>query len=265
LFSVFTLDAVLDLRDGRRGLTFWLLPPAFALWANIHIQFVYGLMLLGLGCAAPLLDHWRRCESESDGAGRFGSRDWRRLVGLTAACFPATPATPYHVHLYRVIVEYATQPGPYRFINELKALEFRDVCDWVMLGFAGTAAFVLGRRPRQGYFDLLLLTMTAFLAFRMRRDMWIVIVAALYILATRPRPDVLAEQRFGWSAWRATMVGAGVSVLLFLTVTLRHISNENMEREAAKLFPVEAAKVVAERDYAGPLYNEFNWGGYLIW
>src|SRR5205814_1573988 len=48
LFSVFTLDAVLDLRDGRRGLLFWLLPPVFALWANIHIQFVYGLMLLGL-------------------------------------------------------------------------------------------------------------------------------------------------------------------------------------------------------------------------
>ena len=38
-----------------------------------------------------------------------------------------------------------------------------------------------------------------------------------------------------------------------------------MEREAAKLFPVDAAKFVAEKDYPGPLYNDFNWGGYLIW
>jgi hypothetical protein len=264
LFSVLTLDAVLDLRAGRRGLTFWLLPPAFALWANTHIQFVYGLMILGLGCAAPALDRWRRCEPES-GAGRLWSRDWRRLVGLTAVCALATLATPYHVHLYRVIVEYATQPGPYRFINELKALEFRDVCSWVMLAFAGAAAFALGRRPRQGYFDLLLLAVSAFLSFRMRRDMWVVIVAALYVLSTRPRPAVLPEQRFGWSLWRGALVSAGVAVLIFLTATLRHVSNANMEREAAKLFPVAAAKVVAENGYPGPLYNDFNWGGYLIW
>jgi hypothetical protein len=264
LFSVLTLDAVLDLRAGRRGLTFWLLPAAFALWANTHIQFVYGLMILGLGCAAPALDRWRGCEPES-GAGRLGSRDWRRLVGLTAACFLATLATPYHVHLYRVIVEYATQPGPYRFINELKALEFRDVCSWVMLAFVGAAAFALGRRPRQGYFDLILLAAGAFLSFRMRRDVWVVIVAALYVLSTRPRPAVLPDQRFGWSAWRAAVVGAGVVALIFLAATLRHVTNANMEREAAKLFPVAAAKVVAENGYPGPLYNDFNWGGYLIW
>jgi hypothetical protein len=265
LCSILTLDVILELRDGRRGVLFWVLPLVFALWANVHIQFVYGLMLLGLGCAAPALDRWGRCETDYGGAGRLGSRDWWRLAALTAACFLGTLATPYHVYLYRVIVEYATQPGPYRFINELKALEFRDVCDWVMLAFAGAAAFALGRRPRQGYFDLLLLALTAFLSFRMRRDMWLVIVAALYVLTTRPRPEVKEEQRFRWSAWRAAVVSGGVAVLIFLTATLRHVSADNMERESAKLFPVAAARFVAERGYDGPLYNDFNWGGYLIW
>ena len=41
--------------------------------------------------------------------------------------------TPFHVRLYWVIVEYATQPGPFRWVNELKALEFREASDWVML------------------------------------------------------------------------------------------------------------------------------------
>ncbi len=35
--------------------------------------------------------------------------------------------------------------------------------------------------------------------------------------------------------------------------------------EVAKVFPVQAANVVEEKGYAGPLYNDFNWGGYLIW
>ncbi len=33
----------------------------------------------------------------------------------------------------------------------------------------------------------------------------------------------------------------------------------------ADVFPVEAAKVVRERGYPGPLFNDFDWGGYLIW
>jgi GNAT superfamily N-acetyltransferase len=48
LFSALTLDVVLDLRAGRSTRAAWLLPPLFALWANLHIQFVYGLFLLAL-------------------------------------------------------------------------------------------------------------------------------------------------------------------------------------------------------------------------
>ena len=265
LFSIFTLDVILDLRDGRRGVLFWLLPLVFALWANVHIQFVYGLMLLGLACAVPLLDRMRRCEPNHEGAGRWGSCGWRQLVGLTAACFAATLMTPYHVQLYRVILEYATQPGPYRFINELKALEFREIPDWVMLAFAGGATYALGRRPQQGYFDLLLLSLTTLLAFRMRRDMWIVILAALYLLSTGSRNAVPLDQRFGWTKWRAGLVACGVVLLVCATMSIRHISNANMERDAEKLFPVKAAKFVAKKDYPGPIYNDFNWGGYLIW
>jgi hypothetical protein len=33
----------------------------------------------------------------------------------------------------------------------------------------------------------------------------------------------------------------------------------------AERYPVAAAAVIEERGYTGPLYNHFNWGGYLIW
>src|SRR5579872_3895529 len=56
LFSALTLDVVLDLRAARRNRLTWLLPLLYVLWANIHIQFVYGLFILGLACGAPLID-----------------------------------------------------------------------------------------------------------------------------------------------------------------------------------------------------------------
>ncbi|HZT81557.1 MAG TPA: hypothetical protein VFA26_15130, partial [Gemmataceae bacterium] len=79
LFTTLTLGAALDLRDGRARWTVWLLPLAFALWANLHIQFVYGLLVLGLACAAPLIDRLLGARP-GGGAAVLGSRDWWKLV-----------------------------------------------------------------------------------------------------------------------------------------------------------------------------------------
>src|SRR5262249_17637666 len=94
LFATLTLDVVLDLREGRPARGAWLLPVLFALWANLHIQFVHGLFLLGLACAAPLIDRVLGRDTAAGDAARAGSPGWWRLVALTAACAAATVLTP---------------------------------------------------------------------------------------------------------------------------------------------------------------------------
>ena len=165
LFTTLTLDIILDIRDGRPNRMLWLLPVFYALWANLHIQFVYGLGVLGLACMAPVADRLLH----RDNASRLGSSGYRRLLLLTNLCLLATLLNPYHIRLYGVVVEYATQPGPFHLINELKALEFRGPYDWSTLALTGAAAFVLGRRKRLGSFDILLLISSAYFAFRARR------------------------------------------------------------------------------------------------
>ena len=84
LFTVLTLEAVRGLRQGFAGWSVWGLPLLFVLWANLHIQFVLGLAVLGLGCVAPLLDRWLGLETATGHADTFGSPAWRRLVILTS-------------------------------------------------------------------------------------------------------------------------------------------------------------------------------------
>src|SRR5262249_57141732 len=94
LFTPLTLDVILDLRAGRLSRLAWVLPAVYVLWANSHIQFVYGLLLLALACAAPVLDRL---------LGRAGPVDtpgWRRLALLTGLCALATLVNPYHLRLY---------------------------------------------------------------------------------------------------------------------------------------------------------------------
>jgi hypothetical protein len=263
LFSAVTLDVILDLRDGKPAPLAFLLPPLFALWANLHVQFVHGLFLLGLACAAPLLDRLLRREPPGDGANRALTPRWWRLVGLTAACTLATLATPYHVHLYRVVLEYGTHQVPHQLVAEFKALEFRNFWDWSVLLLGAAAAFALGRRRGLSAFDVLLLAACAWFAFRSRRDIWLLALAALALVpAARTLP---AAARVFWPTWRQALATAAVVLTLAAGYWTYAVSGSHVQDTLEARFPAKAAAFVREKEYPGPLYNGFDWGGYLIW
>jgi hypothetical protein len=179
LFVALTLDAVLRLREGTASWTVWLLPLCYALWANIHIQFVHGLFLLGLACAAPLADRVLRLGRRTPNADTWGSRGWWKLVALAAACFLATLANPYHVGIYSVVLEYGRQTETYQLFPELRAKDFRELSDWVVLGLTGAAGYALGRRQRLSAFDLLLAAAAIYFSFHAKHDLWFVVLAPL--------------------------------------------------------------------------------------
>jgi hypothetical protein len=266
LFSVITLHAIVVMRQpGVERLPLWVrtLPVLYVVWANVHIQFVYGLLLLAIACVAPWIDTrlgWTQAET----AARPMSRRYRQLVGLAVLCCLATLVNPYGIRLYVVIVEYATQPGPFRFINELKALEFREPTDWVMLGLTAAACVVLGRRTTTAILPMLLIA-TAVFAFRARRDLWFVVLADLLILGSAGPREVPERDRFTPGPLGRVAILSGLALLVVALAWLRDLSPARLEEAVARRFPVEAARFVAEEDYAGPLFNDFNYGGYLMW
>jgi hypothetical protein len=263
LFGTITLQVVLALRDGRSTRAAWLLPVVFAVWANVHIQFVYGLALLGLACTTPVID--RLLHGVDDGSvTAFGSPAWRKTVVLSFACLLATFVNPYGPRLYAVVVEYATQSGPFQFVNELKAPEFREPCDWVMLGLTVVAAFVLGRRRRLGSFEVLLLAGSAVLSFRSRRDLWLADLAACAILSARPLGASSGARAERWTVAGRTALAVSLLLLAVGVGLVRNLTPVQLQRTADGVFPAAAARFVADHGYQGPLFNDFNWGGYLI-
>jgi hypothetical protein len=267
LFTTLTLDTILDLRAGIRSRLHWALPTLFVLWANIHIQFVYGLFLLALACLAPWIDgrlHLGRTLS-SDTAAVFRSATWRRLVLLSGLCALATLVNPSHLRLHAVVVEYATQPGAFQFVNELKAMEFREISDWVVLALTLGAAFTLGRKSSLSSFDVLLLAEAAFLTFRARRDLWFATLAGCAILAPAwPRSATLSD-RFALTPLRVAGLAAFLAGVALGILRLRDLSAVSLHETVSRTFPTEAAEFVAQKGYPGPLFNDFTWGGYLIW
>ncbi|MCA8924097.1 MAG: hypothetical protein KDD82_19965, partial [Planctomycetes bacterium] len=87
-FTLVLFELVFAARAGEGSRRLFAIPPLFALWANLHIQFVYGLLLLACFGLDAL---WERR------AGRVEREYVRRLIAVGLLAGVATLLTPYHL------------------------------------------------------------------------------------------------------------------------------------------------------------------------
>ncbi len=141
---------------------------------------------------------------------------------------------------------------------------FRSPDNWLVLLLTLTAAFILGWRQTWLPFPTLLFLMAAALAFRARRDAWVLALSAIWIIGDSWR--FLRQGRlFPFYKRQVIAVMVSVSLALYLLSVARQISEPHLEAVVAQNFPVEAVKFVKANQLPGPLYNDFDWGGFLLW
>lgn len=254
LFFTLELDILLDVRRTGRTIRLLWLPLMFAAWANIHIQFVNGLFILGLAAA------------ESIAARRWKGVPTRAailpLLAVLVASIFATLANPYGWRIYAVAHELATQSGALNKISELQAIPFRDFVNYLALLLVLGSAATLGWLRRIVSFEGALLAFAAVVSFRSQRDEWLLAVVAAAILAELlPKVDdpTVATPKY-------VPIAAGTLAAIALTVALQspRLSNAHLRDRVAESQPVNAVDFIRQHGYRGPLFNDFNWGGYLI-
>jgi hypothetical protein len=261
LFFIIELDLLLLARRSGKSWYLWFLPPLFVLWANVHIQFSYGLFLLGLATLEPLID---KISLPSLMQSATKSIPFYQLLQVLIACLVATLVTPYHVHLFSTLFDLIQQTGFFQVIEEMQPLPFREPYSWFVLFLALAAAFSLGWQRDVRPFPLLSLIAGAFLSFRARRDLWFIVIVAMPIIANL-RPTSFPIQRFLLTKLRVALVTGALIIAIIVICWKRNISEAHLESVVAEYYPAAAAAVVEGRGYQGPLYNGFDWGGYLIW
>lgn len=241
-------------RTGKCAGLLWL-PLIFAIWANIHIQFIDGLIVLGIALTESLLARfWPRVQSRLP---------LRWIAALFAACVLATLINPYGALIYKDAYALATQHGALTTVSEMQALPFRILSDYVVLFLALSAAFVLGKSRRFGVFEFLLLAFGALTAFRSLRDVWTVVIASAAIIAASiPRFDS-DKRNLSWRFY--PVVPLVTALVIALGVRTMHANNQVLDRLVANSLPVEAVRHVQAAGYQGPLFNHYGWGGFLMW
>ena len=140
-------------RSGRVQPLYWL-PLIFWLWANLHIQFIYGLFLFGLFAGVNLAE---RLAARLRILPRVFSPPTLPLANLWlafAGCILATLLGPYTYHPYLVVLEYSKAKLAYSIIIELQPLSFRGYSHFLELFIAASGFFAVGWHARADSSDL---------------------------------------------------------------------------------------------------------------
>ncbi|HZQ71064.1 MAG TPA: hypothetical protein VFA68_21240 [Terriglobales bacterium] len=257
LFFILQLDYLLRARIEHNARYGWWIPLLYLLWANLHIQFVYGLFTLAVAAAEPWIRKLLRQPVSPE--------EWavsQVLWKLLAASFAATLLNPYFVGIYTVVWQYATQTKAFDIIIELQALDFRRIKDYVELMLALVVALSLGyRRQFRPLFVILFVAFTM-AAFRAERDSWFLVTVGLAILA------VVSDRRPGARTpeWHKPIVLVITCFVIAVAASLSPNFDENaLKTQVDSIYPSQACHFLESAHYSGPLFSLLDWGGYLIW
>jgi hypothetical protein len=259
LASVFLFVLSRYLQNGSYKLLI-LLPLLTILWVNLHGGYVLGLALILLFATGAIAD-WL--------AGQVDAATTKRRVVLLllacVACLTVVPLNPNGFAMFTYPVVTLKAWAASADIMEWRSPDFhlsifRPLAVLMLLTVAMLA--LSPKRPRPSQILLFILFLYAAL-YSMRNLPFFVLVAF----------PLLAEYAFlpAWKfpAWRFGLQKAFQVSAVFLVavvcanVASGHISAE-LDREQSR-FPARAASFLDAQKLPAPLFNSYDFGGYLIW
>jgi hypothetical protein len=273
MFSIVGAALTLFLLESERPRRELLFLPLFALWANLHGGWAYGLTMIGAFIAGDLAEAYFSRDERKEWLGKAKTNG----VALALASL-ATLANPYGLGLHREVLSAVTSTSLANNIAEFLAPNFQDVGQWPFLlaVLATVALFALGTRRIQLPW-LALILVSLFFALRSFRNIALFGVSAwplvaLHVsrsLAPRKRPFPFFTEFARLDPGSRTGILAIPVAILMLVIGLNHGKVAGLtlipDRFSAKVFPTEAVSRARAAALPGRVFDAWGWGGYIMY
>lgn len=242
LITLLLLALTLILMELRRWL--WLLPPLFLVWANCHGGYFLGWVVLGAYSAEALV-HWLQKRPDP------GSR---QLWLVSAICVLVCGINPNGLRIFQVLLDYRGSFLQGRLLEWARPSFWPPQAFSILLVAAGVAMLWARRQVRIA--DWLLFGAFAAAALTAQRNIILVaLVAPLFLVSYLPwnlRVPVWGE--FVVLLLVAAGLATGIARGIFFQL-----------RVAEWRYPAGAADFLLANRVTGPMFNTYEYGGYLMW
>jgi len=255
------------------GKAIWLLVPLMVLWVNLHAGWVLGLALIVLTLCGLLLDALLGTESRDTLRKRVPG-----LFGVLIACGAAIVVNPSGTRMYSYPFQTVAATTFMRYVEEWKSPDFHQPhFQAVLILLLGTFFFLAISKERERPGRLLLLLATSFAMLRFGRNI------PFFSLVATP---LFAEHLWGWvkeQPWSTRLTASAESetgkrsipqIVINSLIVVAALSLCGLAaRQAAKKqssteeqnFPKAAVDYMQAHRLPQPIFNDYAWGGYLIW
>ena len=257
LFFGVELWVLLESWQTQRMQLLWWLPGLVLVWANLDAQFVDGVAVLLIFFVALALES---CFVRRDLPGL----DLGKVAAIVGLSIVAGSFTPYFYRPYGVFFG-TTFSSANQYLGEFLAPGFRQPQDYLLMLLAMAAFLALGLRRSRDLFAIALLAACVAASFYSKRDIWLVTLTALAVIGeARPRREEEAAIR---PARRDLQIAAAVAVVVLLVVGSIRIPHDRdaLLARVSEGYPVAACDRIRDLHFAQPLFNAYQWGGFLTW
>jgi hypothetical protein len=251
--------AVLRRCRGRPRVWWWLV-PLFAVWANLHGGVVYGVAVLWAAVVGELGNRvLRRVEPLDD-------RALRTLAAVAAAATAAIALNPSGLRIYALPFHQLSSSS--QFVEEVHPPSLGDAAAWpFFLMLALTVIALAVRRRHLDVVEVLLVVGTGALALRVVRlvSFFATVAAPALSRAVGELVEQRRPARDRPDARPAVLATAIVAVAAVVGVSAAHeLRPSAVEARLARDYPVGATVWMNQHHPPAPLFNTFDWGGYLM-
>jgi hypothetical protein len=249
----------------------WLLPFVMLVWVNLHGMFVLGILILGMYLTGDFLDHPSKAW--------FASQKTKVLLLGGGLAFVTTFFSPSGPGIWEAISSLGSNSYITSKIPEYQSANFHLPETWpfillllfIVIGFARSTA-------RTSWIDILLVIAFTGLALYTSRMIPLFAIVVTPIAAKVISGCVqseYAQSKFSLTEENILKTNATANGLVWLVVlpvlaavllgtgqTMDPMGQGNVFDK--RFFPVEAVSWLETHPQQGHMFNEFDWGGYLL-
>ncbi len=252
-------------RTGNVRPLFWL-PLLFLLWVNLDIGFMFGLALLILFSAVAFGEKIGRRSGAVLSKGQRPAVPPATAATVLGGSFVAAFVSPYFFNSIAAASEELWRLVPY--VQNLHAISFRHPQDYALLLLAMAACFSLGCRRSRDMFQIILMIGCLALAFTRQRDIWVLVLASVAVIADWLPISTIPVERNDDLRWKQTnLATAGLVLIVLIVVVISRVpsSRETLLSKVGETFPVRAGDYIRANHLPPPIFNAYDWGGFLTW
>jgi hypothetical protein len=250
---------ILERSERNQKLLWWIL-PLLVLWVNLHAGFALGPLFLGLFLLGELFEKLFARSSTSNA--RLRALSVMLLLNLLLV-----PLNPNGTRMFWYPLETLRSKAMQGSINEWASPNFHGSDQWpFLLLLLATLVTLAWSRTRVRPRDVLLLSTSAFAGLSSTRMIPFFALAAVPIVSRSLKSWPRCEHSLTHQLPAVFAVLNGVILLAmagFVSLHLAHLIRDQPQAEASH-FPAAAVAYLAAHPPAGPIFNHYDWGGYLI-